>query len=189
MRFVAAACGGAAARARLAATPGATYFQPAMTMRSIVVVARRSPEQAALLARLEAEGYLTIPAETLREAQEVLRAMVPGALFIDLAMPDRQGRRFAEEVEGDPQLRMIPRLVALGAWRRNTRPVSAAAVFVKPLDLEHVTRALAAIYPAPTAVAHRPVASVTALPARPPKATPAGRGAWDSEDIAAALAG
>jgi CheY-like chemotaxis protein len=82
------------------------------------------------------------------EAREILDGMVPGAVFVDLTMSGRQGRLLLEDLDRTPQLRMLPRMVALGAWRHSTKAVSAAAVFVKPLDPDHVIRTLRSIYPA-----------------------------------------
>jgi DNA-binding response OmpR family regulator len=115
---------------------------------SILVVAQASPERSALIARLQTQGYLVVPADERREAREILQTMALGAVFVDLSMPDRQGRLLVDDLDASPRLRMMPRLVALGAWRRNTRPVSGAAVFVKPLDLDHVIRTMRAVYPA-----------------------------------------
>jgi CheY-like chemotaxis protein len=122
-------------------------------MKSILVVAPPSDERAALCTRLEAAGYVIFLASTRAEALSILAQMLPGALYIDLAMPRRQGRLLAEHVCADPRLRMVPRLVALGTWRRNTRPVSAAATFVKPVDPDHVARTLRTVYPPPTTAA------------------------------------
>jgi CheY-like chemotaxis protein len=144
-------------------------------IKSILVVAQESPARSALIARLESEGYLVVAAPGRQEAREILAGLVPGALFVDLSMPRREGHLLLDELNDQPLLRMLPRLVALGAWRRNTRPVSGAAVFLKPLDLDHVVRAMRTVYPAPDT-------AVTAVRAAP-------RRAADGDDqLVAALA-
>jgi CheY-like chemotaxis protein len=119
-----------------------------ISMSSILVVAADSPARKTLIQRLETEGYLVVSAQTRAEAREILQGLVPGAVFLDLSMPRRQGRLLAGDLEQSGRLRMVPRLVLLGAWRRNTRPVGGSAAFVKPLDVEHVVRTLRTVYPA-----------------------------------------
>lgn len=119
------------------------------TVKSILVVATPSAERAALCARLETAGYVLFVADSRAEALRILGEVVPGALYIDLSMPRREGRLLAEHVAADTRLRMVPRLVALGTWRRNTRAVNAGATFVKPVDPEHVARTLETVYPPP----------------------------------------
>jgi CheY-like chemotaxis protein len=116
-------------------------------VKSILVVGESSRARSTLIARLENDGYLVVSARAREEAREILDGLVPGAVFLDLTMPGRQGRLLMDDLERRPQLRMIPRVVALGAWRRSTRPVAAAATFVKPLDLDHVIRTLRSVYP------------------------------------------
>jgi DNA-binding response OmpR family regulator len=126
---------------------------------SILVVAQDSPSRSALVARLEREGYLVLSARGRAEAREILASPGPGAVYVDLSLPRRQGHLLLADLDEQPRLRMMTRLVALGAWKSNTRPVSGAAVFVKPLDLEHVIRTLRTVYPAspPAPVARRRV--------------------------------
>jgi CheY-like chemotaxis protein len=120
-------------------------------VKTILVVAAPSTERSALVARLESAGYVLVVASTRGEALETLRGMVPGAVYIDLSMPRREGRLLADHLALQPRLRMVPRLVALGAWRNNTRPVNASAAFVKPIDPDHVARTLQTVYPPPSA--------------------------------------
>jgi CheY-like chemotaxis protein len=120
----------------------------AAMIKSILVVAQDSPARSALIARLETEGYLVVSAEARAQAQDILEGLVPGAVFVDLSMPRRQGRLVADDLDQKPRLRMMPRLLAVAAWRHNTPPLSGAAVFVKPLNLDHVIRTLRTVYPA-----------------------------------------
>lgn len=148
-------------RRGLAARWPRTYLLAAM-VKSILVVGQNSRARAGLIAGLEKEGYLVVSARGRDEAREILDGLVPGAVFVDLTMPGRQARLLLDDLERKPQLRMVPRFVALAAWRRSTRPVSAAAVFVEPLDLDHVMRTLRSVYPA-AAPAVLPL-----VPRRPP---------------------
>jgi two-component system chemotaxis response regulator CheY len=122
-------------------------------VKTILVVAAPSSERDALVVCLEAAGYTLMVASTRAEALDILRGLVPGAVYVDLAMPQREGRLVVEDLAVHPRLRMVPRLVSLGAWRRNTRPVSASAAFVKPVDPDHVARTLRAVYPPPAPAA------------------------------------
>jgi DNA-binding response OmpR family regulator len=135
----------------------APHLCPPRMIKSILVVAPDSPGRGALIARLEREGYLVVSAAERAQAREILGGLVPGAVYVDLSMPRRQGRLLVADLDGDRRLRMVPRLVEMSALRPNTRPVSGGAVFVKPIDLEHVIRTLRAVYPAaPPAQARRP---------------------------------
>jgi CheY-like chemotaxis protein len=140
-------------RARATCGIGAVHLLPARMIKSILVVARDSPGRSALIARLEREGYLVVPAGERAQALEILDGLVPGAVYVDLSMPRRQGRLLIADLDRDRRLRMVPRLVELPALKRNTRPVSGGAAFVKPIDLEHVIRTLRAVYPAAPPVA------------------------------------
>jgi two-component system response regulator (stage 0 sporulation protein F) len=134
-------------------------------IKSILVVAEDSPPRGALIARLEAEGYLVVPAGGRAEAQEILEGLVPGAVLVDLTLPGRQGRLLTGELEAHPRLRMVPRLLLLGAWRRNSRPTGGAAVFVKPLELDHLARTLRVVYPPPLrSIGPAPVRSTRPAP-------------------------
>jgi CheY-like chemotaxis protein len=126
-------------------------------IKSILIVAPDSPGRSALIARLEREGYLVVSAGERAQAREILAGLVPGAVYVDLSMPRRQGRLLIADLDGDPRLRMVPRLVELSALRPNTRPVSGGAAFVRPIDLEHVIRTLRAVYPSALAPAVAPI--------------------------------
>jgi CheY-like chemotaxis protein len=113
-------------------------------MRSILIVSRPSPETTALAQRLEQDDYLVLTVDQVDDAVESLTALVPGAILIDL--PVVQGRRLIRELRDRPHLRSIPRLlVTAGPLTARVPPV--AAVFPRPVDPEHLIRALPALYP------------------------------------------
>ena len=113
-------------------------------MRSILIVSRTSPETTALAERLEQAGYLVLTVEQVDDAVDSLTALVPGAILIDL--PLSQVRRLIRQLRAAPQLRGIPRLLlASDPFASRLPPV--AAVFPRPVDPDHLIRALPALYP------------------------------------------
>jgi CheY-like chemotaxis protein len=116
--------------------------------KPILIVAEDSLWRSALAGRLQQEGYLVVLARSKQEAVERMAAGGPGAVLVDVTMPGQQGRQLMTYLDRQPQLRMVPRLVAVEGLKRNRRPISGGAVFVKPIDGEHLVRALRVIFPA-----------------------------------------
>jgi CheY-like chemotaxis protein len=113
-------------------------------MRSILIVSRSTPETTALTRRLEQADYLVLSVEQVDDAVESLTALVPGAILIDL--PVSQVRRLIRQLRARPQLRGIPRLLVC-ADPLGTRQPPVAASFPRPVDADHLIRALPALYP------------------------------------------
>jgi DNA-binding NtrC family response regulator len=143
-------------------------------MKSILVVARDNPARAALAARLDREGYLVMAVGGRTEAAEFLDGVVPGVVIIDLPLARGEMQRMIRALAADAHLSMIPRLLVLRSPGRARKIPDGAAVFAKPLDFEHLVRALAGLYPPPRGQRRSvPAADGAALPARrPPRPAP-----------------
>jgi CheY-like chemotaxis protein len=145
-------------------------------MKSILVVARDNAARAALAARLDREGYLVMAVSDRTEAAEFLDGVVPGVIIIDLPTWRGEMQRVIGALAKDAHLSMIPRLLVLRAPGRARRIPDGAAVFARPLDLDHLVRALGGLYPPPRG--QRPAAVFAAAPPatlparRPPRPAP-----------------
>jgi CheY-like chemotaxis protein len=112
-------------------------------MRSILIVSRSTSELAAVAQRLEQADYLVLTVEHLADAVESLTALVPGAILIDL--PLSQARRLISQMRARPELRGIARLLVTGPLATSLPPVAAS--FPRPVEADHLMRALPALYP------------------------------------------
>jgi len=112
-------------------------------MRSILIVSRTTPEIAALAQRLEQADYLVLSVEHLADAVESLTALVSGAILIDL--PLSQARRLISQMRARSELRGIVRLLVTGPLATSLPPVAAS--FPRPVEADHLIRALPALYP------------------------------------------
>jgi CheY-like chemotaxis protein len=114
------------------------------------MVGRTTPEMTELAQRLEQEDYLVLTAEHRDDAVESLTALLPGAILIDL--PLSQSRRLIRQLRASPQLRGIARLLVVeDSWTTALPPVAAG--FHRPVDADHLIRALPALYPRPITMA------------------------------------
>jgi DNA-binding response OmpR family regulator len=134
-------------------------------MKTILIVARDRPGRTALARRLDQEGYLVVAVTGPAEAAEFLDGIVPGVIIIDLPTSRGESTRMVKALRADAQLRMIPRLLLLR--RLQAADASAAAVFVKPLDLDHLVRALGGLFPRPRTQGRRPPVAATRVPVAP----------------------
>jgi CheY-like chemotaxis protein len=114
-------------------------------MKTILMVAKDSTVRTALARRLEEEGYVIVTSKNPKEAIASLKGFVPGAILIDL--PVEAARRFVKTIVARPETRMIPRLAVVAAWDHEAALPRSAALFLKPLDPDHLSRTLAALYP------------------------------------------
>jgi CheY-like chemotaxis protein len=77
-----------------------------------VLVVDDDPDLRALLRRmLEREGYAVVDADNGRNALEQVRERIPGAILLDLMMPEMDGFEFLEELRRDEAGRVIPVIV------------------------------------------------------------------------------
>jgi CheY-like chemotaxis protein len=112
----------------------------------MLIVARTALWRDLLSARLEHEGFAVTVANDSTQALAALAApSVPGAVLLDTTLPKKEWHRIRTRMDSDARLQTVRRLFVVG-----TLPTSAAhsgPVFEKPVDPEHVTRALRALYP------------------------------------------
>jgi CheY-like chemotaxis protein len=59
-------------------------------------------------------GYRVLAARNGREALELIRAVVPDLIILDLHMPEMDGPTFLKALEGAPVLRSMPVLIVSG---------------------------------------------------------------------------
>lgn len=116
-----------------------------MNVKTLLLISAAGEARQGLVARLAREGFLVTTADDARSAQAGLAAQAPGAILIDL--PADQQRRIVRKLSGHPRLGMIPRFLVTAPLGPASPPLPAAAVFERPLDPEHLVRALAALYP------------------------------------------
>jgi CheY-like chemotaxis protein len=132
-------------------------------MRSMLIVARADLWRDVLAARLEHEGYaVTIASDGAQAVAALTAGPVPGALLLDTTMPKKQWHRVRSMLDRDARLLPVRRLFVVGALGPTSAPQSGP-VFEKPVDPEHVARALRALYPDPEH-RHPPLSG----PRRPP---------------------
>jgi CheY-like chemotaxis protein len=115
--------------------------------KPVLIVAEDSLWRSALAGRLQREGYVVVLARSRPEAVERMAQGAPGAVLVDLTMPEGQGRQLMSYLDRQPLLRMVPRLVAVDGLKRSRRPISGGAVFIKPIEPEHLVRVLRILFP------------------------------------------
>jgi CheY-like chemotaxis protein len=116
-------------------------------MRSMLIVARSALWRDVLAARLEHEGYAVAIAGDGPQAVAALTAgPVPGAILLDTTLPKKEWYRVRSLLDRDVRFRPIRRLFVVAALGPSSVPQSGP-VFEKPVDPEHVARALRALYP------------------------------------------
>jgi CheY-like chemotaxis protein len=77
-----------------------------------VLIVDDDPDLRVLLRRmLEREGYVVAEADNGRSALEQVRERIPGAILLDLMMPEMDGFEFLEELRHDEAGREIPVIV------------------------------------------------------------------------------
>jgi CheY-like chemotaxis protein len=115
-------------------------------MRSMLIVARSALWRDVLAARLEHEGYAVTIAGDGPRAVAALAAAVPGAILLDTTLPKKEWYRVRSLLDRDARLHPVRRLFVVAALGPTSAPQSGP-VFEKPVDPEHVARALRALYP------------------------------------------
>ena len=106
--------------------------------------------RAAIAELLVDLGHWPVTARNGLEALELMRRGVrPVAVMIDLYMPLMDGESLCRELESNPELRDIPRLLISAA--PNARGLAdrcgAAALLAKPVDPDALEAALRALKP------------------------------------------
>jgi CheY-like chemotaxis protein len=115
-------------------------------MRSMLIVARSALWRDLLTARLEHEGFAVTVANDSGQGMALLASpAVPGAVLLDTTLPKKEWHRIRTRLDNDPRLQTVRRLFVVGALP--TSVSHSGPVFEKPVDAEHITRALRALYP------------------------------------------
>ena len=112
----------------------------------MLIVARPALWRDILAARLEHEGYAVTTANDAAHALAALDGPVPGAVLLDTTLPKKDWHRVRGRLDNDQRLQTIRRLFVVGALGQ-THAAQSGPVFEKPVDPEHVARALRALYP------------------------------------------
>ena len=98
---------------------------------------------------LEHAGYKVICAANGAEALALLGQMPrPGAILVDLFMPEMNGWKFANELQSRAELGQVPIIVVTGAGSHWGIPVPEDRFIRKPLDLGRLLKLLAELVPA-----------------------------------------
>jgi CheY-like chemotaxis protein len=105
-----------------------------MPRRTIVLVVDDDTSFRTVIAEvLGQEGCTVYEAGDGAEALEILRVMVPDLILVDLMMPVMNGWALYAELQRNPRVAQVP--VAILSSVARMRPVGAARVMKKPLDL------------------------------------------------------
>lgn len=84
---------------------------------------------------IKRQGYRIYTAANGREGIESLHTIPkPGLILLDLMMPVMNGWEFLDELEKNPDWRMIP-VVVLTAFTTDVNAIRARQVLSKPIDL------------------------------------------------------
>lgn len=136
----------------------------------LIVVDDDTPVREMLVRVLTEAGYQAFPADSGRQALEVLAAHQIDLALVDLAMPGENGwSALAAMRQRHPALRAI----IITAWPHQqaaARAAGASACFEKPLDFPELLAAIARALPANAdhSVDHHGARHVSRAPAPPP---------------------
>jgi len=116
--------------------------------RPWIVVADDDPAIRTLwVTELDRAGYRTVQATNGREALELMRALVPDLVVLDLQMPELTGEDVLAYAQTAPALRQIPVLVVSGHLEEAGRPdlpLRVVGRLAKPVDVARFRRAVEA---------------------------------------------
>jgi CheY-like chemotaxis protein len=131
----------------------ATSTLPDLKGRTILVVDDDRDALELLQMILESCGARVQAASTTMHARGYLLATTPDLIVCDLALPREDGPAFMRSVRAssNPALNRVP-AVAVTAFYEDyppTRALDFAAYFQKPIDIDALTRTIAALLPPP----------------------------------------
>ncbi len=102
-------------------------------------------------AALTQARFRVVTASTGREALELIRAIVPDLVLLDLRMPDMQGQDVLECLQSAPLPRAVPVLIVSGFLedvpRARRATLNVAGYLSKPLALTDLISAVRAALP------------------------------------------
>ncbi len=116
-----------------------------MSMRPdsvVLVVDDDEDSRESLRELLELEGYMVQTAVNGKEALERVDALEPCVMLLDLCMPVMNGWQVLDQLRSDGRLTRINIVITTSA-AYNAPP--GHSVFEKPLDLDKLMRAVAAV--------------------------------------------
>lgn len=89
---------------------------------------------------LESDGYRCVVANDGQEALDVLPAVAPAVILLDVMMPVLDGREFLRRLRADERWRHVPVIVMTAApsLAGNDALDRHEAFFVKPFDLDRL---------------------------------------------------
>jgi len=115
-------------------------------VRTILVVDDDHSIVELLALFLELEGYAVLTASNGREALERARRTVPGLIVTDQRMPVMTGAELFRALKRSPRLRQVPVILMTSAPPASARDLDWAELIRKPLDLEHISRAVQRVF-------------------------------------------
>ena len=121
--------------------PGCVSEAPEdITARTILVVEDSEPIRRILALLLEGHGYVVVAAEGGREGLALARKLHPGAITLDISLPDIDGRDVLRELKADARTQSIPVIVisAYASMLTSAERACAAEVLSKPFDVDEL---------------------------------------------------
>jgi CheY-like chemotaxis protein len=115
-----------------------------MERRTVLVVDDEPDIRDSLRDALEDEGYEVAVARNGREALEALAALPrPVGIILDIIMPVMSGVEFYAAMQADPRFAGTPVLVSTSD---PSRAPSGVLIMKKPIDLDRLLNAVAALF-------------------------------------------
>jgi CheY-like chemotaxis protein len=113
-----------------------------------ILVADDSPVQVELFrSALEAKGFEVVVAKDALQAGIAARRFAPDAIILDINMPGGSGIEVLKRLKSAEKTSQIPVVVVTGNGKpdiqRDAIKLGAVDFFVKPVDLEKLTKLLA----------------------------------------------
>ncbi len=105
-------------------------------LKRVVVIDNDSDFDENLTRRLRERGYEPMIVRRGAQAAKVVKDNKPGAVVLELALPDRDGRQVLKEIKDDWDAKKVPVIVASGYLSRLDAAgrEQAEAVVSKPVD-------------------------------------------------------
>ena len=109
----------------------------------IILVVEDDEKFAMILADLAQEmNFQCLIAQTARDALKLAREHRPGAIVLDIGLPDDSGLLVLEQLKGDPRTRHIPVHVVSGSdYAQTALALGAAGYMLKPVKREQLVEA------------------------------------------------
>jgi CheY-like chemotaxis protein/signal transduction histidine kinase len=111
--------------------------------KRVLLVVEDDPSFARILYDLAHEaGFECLLAGTAQEALDLVTAYQPGAVILDVGLPDHSGLSVLDRLKHDPRLRHIPvHIVSATDYTQTARSMGAAGYLMKPVKRDDLSRA------------------------------------------------